>query len=250
LRFLDGFAQSASREELQIADEIIAEHDEYLIQTGLSQHVSRSADVRSDPDASRRSGLTWMTALARVELGAMLAGFTSHQRPFQAVGPSAHDKAQYGELLVDGYRTHYLAFQSDPAIAAFRRIGLPFNQIITNGRRMQLLHRFREAVAEFFGSRLTLLQQSELLGQEAEVRRAELAFLYCFLKRLQHSSREQTTITESLRACPPMLNAAMRDLGRPATTQLRQTTRRVPTELLDPSILLKIDPSLATLACP
>lgn len=256
ITLLDQFVRKADVDELAIADEIVSNYDEYQVETNLSRFVRTGTRVgpgiqsippNDSSDQFRQHGLAWMTALARVELGAMLAGFTSIEKPFHAVPPTAHDRQAYGELLVDGYRTHFQAFQSDPAVKAFRTRGMPFSKVVSYGRRTQMIHAFREAAASMFASTLTPLQKSELLSQKGEIRRAELAFLYCLAKRNSNNAQERWTISESLRGCPPLLAAATRELNRPQT--LSNTTGRTLQKPDPVQLLLLIDPTLAAIPC-
>ena len=50
--------------------------------------------------------LAWVVALARLEVGAVLATYTDHPRPFHAAGPSRYERAAYREPLEDAMHTH------------------------------------------------------------------------------------------------------------------------------------------------
>jgi hypothetical protein len=230
---------------MQIADSLLAGSEQFRVDTNLSRKIegpTRFAELpTSAKDDFRRTGLAWMTALARVELGAMLAGFTTVPRPFKAVAPTEFDQSEFGELLMDAYRTHFWAFQKDPAVKQFRSRGMPFQKLIPYGRRTQMIHRFREAAIEMFGLQMTQAQKGELISQAGEVRQAELAFLYCYAK--SHTSQRESTIGDHFIACPPLAKAARREIQtrRPTAVQGKSP---------DLSMLLILkDPTLASIPC-
>ena len=81
LEHLDQFVKAASLRELELGDEIVRDHDEYIIHTNLSRRLEKQPNVlsergRNECDDFARHGLPWALGLARIELGAMLAGFT------------------------------------------------------------------------------------------------------------------------------------------------------------------------------
>lgn len=118
LQDLDKLIEITSEEELYEIDEMVAEKDEFTVYTNLSRKLKTGPTRLNEPletDRERR-GLRWVTALARVELGAMLAGFTDVPKPFEAVANPKFDMEQYQDLLLDGARTHYWALANDPAL--------------------------------------------------------------------------------------------------------------------------------------
>ena len=117
LKRLDRFVKTSSPEEISIANAIVQEEDQFIVYTNLSQHF--------EGEASKRHGLDWMIALAKVELGAMLAGFTSHRNPFRAVSPTHYESDAYGNILIDGFQTHFRSLAKDPAVQNYRNAGLP-----------------------------------------------------------------------------------------------------------------------------
>ena len=142
---------------------------------------------------------------------------------------------------MDAYRTHFRAFQQDPAVKQFRVRGMPFQKLIPYGRRTQMIHRFREAALEMFGLQMTQAQTGELIGQAEEIRQTELAFLYCYAK--SHSAQQESTIGDHFLACPPLAEAARREIQarRPVDIQGKSP---------DLSMLLVLkDPALTRIPC-
>lgn len=227
---------------------IVGEQEQFAIQTYLSRKLQGTTFLkerpRTDGDSFRRHGLPWVTALARVELGAMLAGFTSQPKPFQAVKPTAFDLEEYRELLVDGQRTHFWSLKHDPVIRNYFKYGIPENHIITYGRRASVARHFLQAVRDYYQNELLAIQQNELKAQEVQINRLQLAFLYCLTQKSARS--ETTSLKEHLSACPPLLEAAERELGVVDRGTIAQDTITSP-RLSD--LLRKLDPSLIAVPC-
>ena len=152
LEHFDALTQISDQNELQVIDEIIREKDEFAVYVNLSRHLQRTnsslSEAGVDPEHNfERRGLAWITALARVEVGAMLAGFTNVASPFEWVRPRQLELAAYRELLEDGMRTHYWALANDPE---FQQIatGRPDYKTVAYVRRLTVANAFLEAAAK------------------------------------------------------------------------------------------------------
>ena len=85
LENFDKLAAMAKYEEMNAIDEIIKSEPEFTIYTNLSRALEQGRSSLGEKpngpsDDFARKGFRWITALARVELGAMLAGFTEHRQ--------------------------------------------------------------------------------------------------------------------------------------------------------------------------
>jgi hypothetical protein len=87
LYLLDQLAKNCSARELEVIDEIIRSRDEHAVFVNRSRILERESSALSEQpqgtdDEFERRGLAWLTALARVELGALAAGLLgAAQRP-------------------------------------------------------------------------------------------------------------------------------------------------------------------------
>ena len=245
-QWLDRFVTTATEEELTLADEIIRERAEFTIYTNRSRHFEGTTFLRESPeqerDDFRRQGLEWVLGLARVELGAMLAGFTSHSAPFDVVAPQTYGVDAWRELLVDGLRTHYWTLKRDPVIQEYHRTGVPVNHIITYGRRVSVARHFLEAVVHRWGDQLLPIQRAELKTQDDEMRRLQLAFLYCLAQR--NASSSNVSLTETLKACPPLLKMAANETGRTGSAAFQTINGPRFADLL-----LQLEPRLSVVPC-
>jgi len=232
----------------EIAEEIVDEQNQFAIYTNLSRKLQGTTFLAEQPkrpgDRYRRHGLTWMTALARVELGAMLAGFTSNPRPFHAVKPSLFDGEEYREILLDGLRMHYWSLKRDPAIQAYFKTGVPENHIITYGRRASVARHFLQAVHDYWASDLLRIQLAELSAEDRELKKLQLVFLYCLSQKSASWGRTKT-LTSELSACPPLLAAARRELGN---IDEKQSERTISAPRLS-DLLRQVEPTLIALPC-
>jgi hypothetical protein len=245
-QWLDRFVTTATPEELALADEIIRERAEFTVYTNRSRQFEGTTFLRELPeqerDDFRRQGLEWVLGLARVELGAMLAGFTSHPAPFEVVAPQTYGLEAWRELLVDGLRTHYWTLKADPVIQNYHRTGVPVNHIITYGRRVSVARHFLEAVVDRWGDQLLPIQRAELKTQDDELRRLQLAFLYCLAQR--NASSSNVSLTEVLKACPPLLKMAADETGRTGSAAYQAINGPRFADLL-----LQLEPRLSVVPC-
>jgi hypothetical protein len=117
---LDSLVRMSAANELDVYDQLVKDRREFVVYTNLSRRVERGPSSLSEPrvpgDNFERRGLRWITALARVELGAMLAAFTDVPNAFEAIAAPQFDGQEYQNLLLDGIRSHYWALQNDPAL--------------------------------------------------------------------------------------------------------------------------------------
>jgi hypothetical protein len=247
LQHLDQFVSTAPREELELAEDLVRERPEFAVYTNLSRHFEGPTFLREQPrderDSFRRHGLEWVLALARVEAGAMLAGFTSHPGPFAAVAPKSYGVEAFRELLIDGLRTHYWTLKLDPVIQNYHRTGIPVNHIITYGRRVSLARHFLQALVAGWGDQLLPIQRAELKTQDEEMRRLQLAFLYCLARRNAGSS-STVSLTDVLKACPPLLKMAVDETGRTGSAAYQAINGPQFADLL-----LQLEPRLVAVPC-
>lgn len=179
LQRLDRFLTIASPLELRAADEIVKSRNEFTVFTHLarleprkSKPTSRRNDIPEVPDQKtenkpegdefERRGLGWITAVARVELQAVLAAFTSHQSPFMVQPPTAFDVDEYENILFDGMQTHYWRLQNDPTWRQELKAATPTTRTLAYLRRLTLLNSFTRAVFARMSSNFDQNQVTEL----------------------------------------------------------------------------------------
>lgn len=196
LEHLDRFVDDASLRELEFADEIVRDNDHFIIYTNLSRRLEQQPNIlsergKNERDDFARHGLPWVLGLARIELGAMLAGFTSAAEPFQLVvppkksprSPERYGAEEYFELLLDGMRTHYWSLKNDPEVWNYRKSGVPVEHLVTYTRRLTVARQFLVA-AETTAPGVLNPAQTRLLGEWGqELAAVHRMLIYCLAKK-------------------------------------------------------------------
>lgn len=123
---LGKFIDNATPDEVDLAEQIVRERDDLVVYTNISRRVEKEPSALSEgprdaADKFERRGLAWLMALARVELGAVIAGFDDHQTPMTASRPTPFEMKEYCEIVEDSLRTHYWALRGDPVVKVLQR---------------------------------------------------------------------------------------------------------------------------------
>ena len=170
----------ATPEELAAIDRIVSENDEFTIYPNVSAQLASGPTTIVMPESARqgnprrdrptdsygpsagRTGLAWVIALARLEFGAMLAGYSDHPSPFTAVPTHAYDAAAYRWMLLDGAASHYWALVNDPALRKVTTTS-PSNPIVlAYSRRLVVARSMLSAAIRMTQRNLSNIQMREL----------------------------------------------------------------------------------------
>lgn len=199
LRNLDALAKTLKEGEREQLDEYLSKRSQFTIRTNLSEKYSKGQmTILADPPGAdvEQRGLGWITALARIELGSMFAAYTKVPRPFEAVGPTLHDRKAYEYLLFDSIRSHYWALKNDP-IAKHLPRSREFLPVLAYGRRMVMLRAMMQSL-ERMNSRQWTFAETRELGQWSdnlgEFRGMITAWLRNYLTEASVTRRTTTTI--------------------------------------------------------
>ena len=223
-RALDHFDELLRRvtdDERNVIDQMIAEEDAFSIYSNLARRVQPPGGTltvqSSAGDDGRRRGLAWVMALARVELGAMLATFTSTPEPFRAVRPTRFEFQAYKSLLLDGAQTHYWALSQDPDLRKVTRTS-PVNPIVLSYSRRLVLARAMLAAAVKTGlGEYTPYQLRELASWTNDLDGLQiglLALIHSYMQAQTRVSDAQTQSREFIQACAALLRAEKKELRR------------------------------------
>lgn len=169
LESFDELAALAKYEEMKAIDEILKSEPEFTVYTNLSRRLeqgrsSLAETPRGPSDDFARQGFNWVTALARVEVGAMLAGFTNHPTPFAAVAGKGYDLVEYKEMLLDGAKLHFWALTNDPEFLELAKGFKPNGVTLTYVRRLNVATAFVYAAGGLTGLELSPPQQNEVVA--------------------------------------------------------------------------------------
>ncbi|MBW3541019.1 MAG: hypothetical protein KY476_12170 [Planctomycetes bacterium] len=253
LKNLTEFVNSAGETELVIAEEIVRSRPQFRVDPDLARYMRFTGGPndrrRTAAGTTSQHGLAWVMALARVEFGAMLAGYSSHPSPFQATPPTPLETEAFRALLNDAVAAHYWALKFDPAVRNYPQTGVPDAHIITYGRRVGMIRRMLEAARAFSLTRLAPLQLAQLSAWDNEFRRFQLVLLYCLSQKIGTEGTTSVEYSMNLANCPPIEHALRCELGREIGDgrirggQISQFRVRLS------DILTSIDPTLLAVPC-
>ncbi len=212
----------SSPEEMKVYEEIIRERPELSFETNLSRKGPSGATFLGElpqkpQDDFVRHGLGWMTALARIELGAMLAGFSTVKRPFAAMQPTAYDLAPYLELLLDGARTHYWSLNGDARLkwTMKQRVMNVCKAVLSYSRRLVMARAMLRSAHSVTAANYTPAQHQEMQKWKGDMDDVQAVLVLMVQDVLGHRSFTQTSREDSefTRACTALLGAERRELA-------------------------------------
>lgn len=168
LNYLDRLVRMCDRYELEAVEDIVRAEPEFAIytlsadrssQTASSDRKDFGAGTRNTTRASessgghKRHGLKWITALARVELGAMYAGFSESPQPFSHVVTPGYDASEFRALLGESARVHYWALDRDPIFRSLTKRFRANSMTLAYLRRLNIATAFALASGQFSSQR-------------------------------------------------------------------------------------------------
>lgn len=167
LENFDELAALATSAEMAAIDEILKSEPEFSVYTNLSRRLEQGRSTLAEIPLTRgddfvRTGFRWVTALARVEVGAMLAGFTEHPNPFAAVAGTGYDLLEYKEMLIDGAKLHFWALTNDPDFIEIVKNFKPNGVTLTYVRRLNVATAFVYAAGGISALELSPIQREEV----------------------------------------------------------------------------------------
>ena len=213
----DRLVYLASDEELAALDEIVADHDEFTVYTNLSGQLptDQEGDSNSyrEPTGARR-GLAWVIALARVEFGAIVAGFTDHPDPYMYVTPEAYDFKESTELMLDGVLSHLQDLQQDKDYRKITNGGGPIMKTLVYKRRLRIVQKMLEGAMKAGPEWYTPVQAKQLGKYHRDLDDTQDMLIAQIRQYLdaQVSHSDSTTSTPFVWACDMQLRAEKREL--------------------------------------
>jgi hypothetical protein len=211
LKQLDEFVQRASPDELKAADELVGSREEFTVYTSLRGRLQRGPSTlapvaASAADSGGKKGLAWVIGLARIEMGGILATFSSHRSPFEVVKPTKFDMAAYRELLLDGAQTHVWALVNDPEVAKVAK-STPDTKMLAYIRRLNMVRLFLHAGVMANANQITPPQAQEAIAQDSQISKLRDQFSASVLSYLtlmnsrQSAIKTNTTTRDVVNAC-------------------------------------------------
>jgi hypothetical protein len=146
----------------------------------------------------------------------MLAAYTGVQDPFEAVQPTQYEMSQYGELLLDGTRTHYWALTGDPNLPRVTRLSPSRKQFLSYSRRLILARAMLRAALKAGLGQYSPLQMREMASWKRQLDDLQAGFVIKIRDYLagnsQSTTRADTQQFETVEACGALLRAESREL--------------------------------------
>lgn len=214
---MDALVASAKPEELAAINAILNDRPEFTVYTNIAQRLQRgpSTLVATSGTTSAHRGLEWVLALARTELGGMVATFGQHPAPFAAVRPSKLETESYKTLLMDGAQTHYWALINDPDLAKVAKSN-PDTRMLAYIRRLNAARHFLHAGANGSLPELKPPQVAEILVEDKQLNSLRQNFTETVTQYVAamnaRSTSSLTTSRESVAACSAQLRGEAAEL--------------------------------------
>ncbi len=226
LENLDRLVSLCNEQELQAIDEIISDHDEFTVFTNLSGQMNlnpgnlnpqqAAVGTSATQSGNERRGLAWVIALARVEFGAIVEGFTRHRAPFAYIRPGTIDFTQSLELLLDGVATHYAALDKDRRFKRATGGSGGIMSTLAYSRRVRIVREMLKTAMQQGRQLYSPEQQRYLKSVSRDLDEAQVVLIASIQQYLESQiTQEQQTTRHSgnfVQACQVQLDAERREL--------------------------------------
>jgi len=190
---------------------MLQDRPEFTVYTNIAPRVQRLPSTLVPGTAAEpRRGLAWVLALARSELGGIIATFGQHPSPFAAVRPTSLELDAYRTLLLDGSQTHYWALVNDPNLVKVAG-SVHDTQMLAYIRRLNAVRHFLHAGANGYAQELKPPQVAEVVAEDQKLgslRQDFVASVADYLRSMTYSQTSSQTTTDSqamARACSAQL---------------------------------------------
>lgn len=148
LDYLERLYAQSTPEQIQVYDKMLENRPEFSYFSGTSiaglgggvVAIKDPAEVVKFKDKFKKRGLFWMTALAKIELGATAAAYGKSKSPFEMFPPNRLDFEPFMQLMLDDTETHLKALASDPQfVDVCRASRIPDTWTLAYLRRLKML---------------------------------------------------------------------------------------------------------------
>ena len=167
IRYFEELLNRSTEEEIKVYDRIISDRPEFsfysgvTIDLGVPQLDFTDAKTRSEFDQSyRRNSLTWLLAIARVEVNATASMYGNIKNPFAWNRTSTVGMREYYQVLLDDSAAHLMALVNDPELKDIVNPRKPLNaNVLPNLIRLKLVS---DMLAAIYGTNdVALMRQVE-----------------------------------------------------------------------------------------
>lgn len=126
----------STTEEIEVYDELIADRPEFSFYSGVVLNVGPIVNLKSADMAVRkefenefhRQSLTWLVALAKVEVNATTSMYGNGENAFSWKGNSTVGMQEYYQVLLDDVAAHLVAINTDQHLKKVADIKKPIQK--------------------------------------------------------------------------------------------------------------------------
>ncbi len=228
LDHLDQLVSMCDEEDIVAIDEILADHHEFDLFVKLPDGFrSEGSDGSEELRDNRRNSLAWIIALARVEFGAMVTGFTAHPDPYRTVQSDSLGYAETLQLLLEGVEGHFRGLQNYDAVHEKVMKLYKDDHVKTTlaiARRVRIARMMLQALARADSVTYSDRQAMELASVYRELNRQQsdlrdtIRWWLSERTSTERSSRTSSFEREFVNACGMQLEAERRELAAGTAT--------------------------------
>jgi len=217
LRNFDELVSKATQAELAAIDQLVQERPEFTVNINLALRLANRPTTLLPVGGSAgntRRGLAWVMALARVELGAILATFDAHPNPFAIVRPSEFEWEAYRDIVLDDAEAHYWGLSLDPDLQRVADLR-PGREILAYIRRITVAIALLHEAARTRADQLTNDQYAELVQQDKQLSQARGLFRLKVSAFLAANNRQ---FNANEKECCRLLEGDKKELSKPSSS--------------------------------
>ena len=164
---LDEVIRKTSTQERMAIDKMLQQRTGFKIRLLAGEVAGQRIQVE-------HIGLRWMTALARVELGAMLSVLTNAPAPFAEFAPIEFDREAYRNLMLEGWKVHQSYMKTDPFLFPTPKTTNGY-QVLIQDQHLDLLKDWSQMMVRLNGPQTAAGQQWVRQGLQISELREKLS---------------------------------------------------------------------------
>lgn len=227
LDHLDKLVGMCGEKDIVAIDQILADRGEFDLFVAMPEgfrqgSTAAEAEERGD---DRQNGLAWVIALARVEFGAMVTGFTAHPDPYQWVQPDTLAFAETMQLLLEGVEGHFRALRDTSKTDAQVKKIYGDDQVkskLAKARRVRIARVMLHALGKVDPTMYTERQAGDLTSVQRELTRQQTELHKSLKVMLSAMTSIDSSVSSSTRefvnACGIQLQAERNELAAGTAT--------------------------------
>ncbi len=191
-------------QEIKVYNQILSSRSEFDIFTNLArglepQNSTLKFEAEKLNDDFRRTGLSWLMSLARVEFATTRSVFQPDSNPFLEVAPENEESLIYFKILLDSFKSHfYDTINSNELELAIKssRVG-PSQTVFAYTRRLSLMADMYLALMNVERDHFTPEQYAEFTGMGKKIHQSLTVITLNVSANMQKSGTEKGALTST-----------------------------------------------------